>query len=186
MATMANERRITTPCEQIQILTLMGVRGKQADITAKFGITRSSIVRLLRKAKERDYNPNNYTTFTMEHIIDEQRLGRPRKTTEEVEQHAFSLHYNIKTGRWRIRSVLSRVMKLVLFLGSDIEVTAYGGAQMSGIIQILSRLAGIRLKFTKANGALVHENGKGGIDCERFGREYIVQEDKAPLHSYYA
>ncbi|KAF3291521.1 hypothetical protein TWF970_000735 [Orbilia oligospora] len=109
-----------------------GLGGKQADVAARFGTTRSSVIGLVRKAKERGYNPSDYTALTMEHVIDEQRsvakdkLGRAANACSIAGQPATRLQFALKhkDGLWRIGSGSPGVTKPALFLGSGMGVTA--------------------------------------------------------------
>ncbi|KAJ6262080.1 hypothetical protein Dda_0017 [Drechslerella dactyloides] len=104
--------RYSTLCQRIQILTLLGAGGKQADVAARFGVSRSAVARLLRKAKDRGYNPQDYTSLTMEHVVDEQRAGRPKKVTQAKEQEVVSIVTKDRSGRSANTRSLAGTVKL--------------------------------------------------------------------------
>ncbi|KAF3918504.1 hypothetical protein ABW21_db0205769 [Orbilia brochopaga] len=83
---MRERDRFTTPCERIQMLTLVAAGGKAYEVVAKFGYSRSGYARLLRKAKNRGYNPKDVTSLKMEHVVDNYRSGRPRKTATQANE----------------------------------------------------------------------------------------------------
>lgn len=77
----------TTNCERIQILTLLATGIiKQTEIAEIFGISTQTIHKLVTKTKNRGYDPSDYRTLRLEHVIDKEGRGAKPKVKAESEQ----------------------------------------------------------------------------------------------------
>ncbi|KAK6543461.1 hypothetical protein TWF694_000207 [Orbilia ellipsospora] len=83
--------RYTSDIERIQIVTLLSVGHKPSAIATKYGISRDTATRLLKRAISRGYDENDYTSLKMEHIKDDERSGRPAKATPAIQQQVVEL-----------------------------------------------------------------------------------------------
>lgn len=77
--------------ERIQALTLAESGQPYAHITAVTGMSKSQIVRLRKKAKERGYDPSVSGRLKEEYVQDAPRSGRPEVVDEEKEKEMLEL-----------------------------------------------------------------------------------------------
>ncbi len=70
-----------------------GIEKKIAAASA--GMTVSSVYRVIKKAKAREYNKDESSIMKMEYVVDESRSGRPRKANAEKEVEVLDAGANL-------------------------------------------------------------------------------------------
>ena len=70
-----------------------GIEKKIAAASA--GMTVSSIYRVIKKAKDREYNKNESSIMKMKYVVDEPRSDRPRKANAEKEAEILDADANL-------------------------------------------------------------------------------------------
>ncbi len=80
---MPNNEGNTTPTQRIQatLLAEAGIEKKIAAASAE--MTVSSVYRIIKKAKDREYNKDEFSIMKMNYVVDESRSDRPRKANAE-------------------------------------------------------------------------------------------------------
>jgi len=94
---------------RIQALTLLQ-EGKTIDyIKEKTKYSKSTIYDLLKKAKSRGYDPNKDSRILLVYVEDSERIGRPKKLTEEVKEAIISTISKNSTAK--IAALVSPLVK---------------------------------------------------------------------------
>lgn len=73
---------------RVQILTLYGVGLRSKAIAAYLGVPQRTIQDLIKKAKDRGYNPAESLRVKKEYFEDSKRSGRPKENTPGTEGSA--------------------------------------------------------------------------------------------------
>ena len=66
---------------RLQALTMAEYGVPVAEITTITGVTKSTIYRLKKKARDRGYNPEISRALKLEYVTDNPHLGRPKQIT---------------------------------------------------------------------------------------------------------
>jgi hypothetical protein len=82
-----------------QALTLLSTGLTLSEIGKKTGFTKSGILRIEKKAKERGYDPEKDLIIYIRYVEDAPRIGRPKKCTPEVEEKVVALISKNSTTR---------------------------------------------------------------------------------------
>ncbi len=80
---MPNNGGNTTPTQRIQAIFLAEVGIEKKIAAASAEMTVSFVYRIIKKAKDREYNKNEFSIMKMNYVVDESRSDRLRKTNAE-------------------------------------------------------------------------------------------------------
>jgi len=73
----------------VQALTLLQKKVLIKEICPDTSYSESTIYKLLKKAKERGYDPEKDKKILLAYVEDAPRVGRPKKCTPEVEEEVI-------------------------------------------------------------------------------------------------
>ncbi len=92
---MPNNEGNTTSTQKIQVMALTeaGIEKKIAVASAE--MTVSFVYRIIKKAKDREYNKNESSIMKMNHVVDEPRFDRLRKTNAEKKVEILDTDTNL-------------------------------------------------------------------------------------------
>jgi len=92
---MPNNQGNTTSAQRIQVMTLAEAGIEKKIAAASAGMTVSSVYRVIKKAKDREYNKNESSIMKMKYVVDEPRSDRPRKANAEKEAEILDADANL-------------------------------------------------------------------------------------------
>ncbi len=92
---MPNNQGNTTSAQRIQVMTLAEAGIEKKIAAASAGMTVSSVYRVIKKAKDREYNKNESSIMKMKYVVDEPRSDRPRKANAEKEAEILDAGANL-------------------------------------------------------------------------------------------
>ncbi len=92
---MPDNQGNTTSAQRIQVMTLAEAGIEKKIAAASAGMTVSSIYRVIKKAKDREYNKNESSIMKMKYVVDEPRSDRPRKANAEKEAEILDADANL-------------------------------------------------------------------------------------------
>ena len=100
---------------RIQVLSLLQTKTPITEIIERTGYKERGIYKVLKRAKERGYDPSKSTILYLSYVEDAPRTGRPKKITPEVEEQVIHLISKNSTTRelstQRIANTLSLLVK---------------------------------------------------------------------------
>ncbi len=103
---MPNNGGNTTSAQRIQAIFLAEIEIEKKIAAASAGMTVSSVYRIIKKAKDREYNKDESSIMKMNYVVDESRSGRLRKANAEKEAEVLDAGANF------LRFLLSFTNKL--------------------------------------------------------------------------
>jgi len=80
---MPNNEENTTSTQRIQVIFLAEIEIEKKIAAASAEMTVSFVYRIIKKAKDREYNKNESSIMKMNYVADEPRSGRLRKANAE-------------------------------------------------------------------------------------------------------
>jgi transposase len=125
-----------------QILTLLQKGIPISEITQDTSFARRTIYDILRRAKERRYDPSKDHRILVSYVEDGQRSGRPKKCTPEIEEEVIKIiSQNSTTRELSTQKIANTVAPLVK-----------GGISARTIYRILRRRGYKPCKLTRKPG----------------------------------
>jgi hypothetical protein len=80
-----------SPELRVQVLTLWALKIQSPDIGRWLDLPNQTVRNIIKKGKDRGYNPNQSPRVKLEFMDDGKRSGRPKVISEDIKQAVISL-----------------------------------------------------------------------------------------------